>query len=83
MTLPLPCGHNPMPLEHLRAGTEHWCPYCRGWYGPGMPPTLGSHLASAHHVATVRGTGEAEHLHRLLHDTTLIRLDHDHEGASL
>lgn len=44
---------------------------------------LATHLLDAHHVATVPAPAEAEHLHGLLHDTRLIRLDHHHKGASL
>jgi len=44
---------------------------------------LACHLHDAHHVATVPATGLAEHLHRVLHDTAPIRVDHDHKAVSL
>ncbi len=31
----LPCGHDPLPFEHLRAGSEHWCPTCARWWAEG------------------------------------------------
>ena len=78
MTLPLPCGHQPLPNEHLRAGADHWCPTEQRWYGPGQPVALAGHLASAHAVVSRPPTDEeAIALHRTLH-ADLGPADHDH-----
>lgn len=77
MTLPLPCGHQPLPNEHLRAGGDHWCPTEQRWYGPGQPIKLAAHLASAHAVTSgPRDEAAAIAFHRALH--TLGPLDHEH-----
>jgi len=46
-----------------------------------MPRTLGAHLAEAHHATSTGPAAEAEHLHRVLHGSALVGLDHHHEGA--
>lgn len=66
--------------------TVHFTDLTTAMYRSGEPVTRGrlaSHLLSAHHVAVVPRAAEAEHLHRVLHTTQLIRTSHDHEGASL
>lgn len=82
MTLPLPCGHDPLPHEHLRAGGDHWCPVEQRWYGPGLPLAVGRHLSVAHGVSTAPpGDAEAAHLHGHLHASAVAPLDHAHPCA--
>lgn len=79
MTLPLPCGHDPLPHEHHRAGSDHWCPVEARWYGPGMPLAVGRHLTTAHGVTAVPpDDGTADHLHDTLHREHVAPLDHAH-----
>jgi hypothetical protein len=79
VTLPLPCGHDPLPHEHLRAGADHWCPTEQRWYGPGMPLAVGRHLAAAHGVSTPPpDDAQAAHLHGTLHRSPVAPLGHAH-----